>query len=116
MVDWPTAGPAPGMQMAPAARLTGATWICTLLHAARTGSGTGRLRQRGTSRHRYSQVASGPVELAGIGVGVAARTNGKERRMILSILVTLVFVATLLFMLVRAFTGPVRHRHGRPVH
>jgi hypothetical protein len=36
--------------------------------------------------------------------------------MILSILVTLVFVAMLLFILVRAFTGPVRHRHGRPVH
>ena len=36
--------------------------------------------------------------------------------MLLSILVTLVFVAMLLFMLVRAFTGPVRHRHGRPVH
>ena len=37
--------------------------------------------------------------------------------MILSILVALAFVATLLFMLVRAFTGPVvRHRHGRPVH
>jgi hypothetical protein len=36
--------------------------------------------------------------------------------MILSILVTLAFVATLLFMLVRAFTGPVRHRHGRAVH
>ena len=35
--------------------------------------------------------------------------------MVLSILVTLVFVASLLFMLVRAFTGPVRHRHGRPV-
>jgi hypothetical protein len=33
--------------------------------------------------------------------------------MILSILVTLAFVATLLFMLVRAFTGP---RHSRPVH
>ena len=36
--------------------------------------------------------------------------------MILSILVTLAFVATLLFMLVRAFTGPIRHRHSRPVH
>ncbi len=37
--------------------------------------------------------------------------------MILSILVTLAFVATLAFMLVRTFTGPVvRHRHGRPVH
>jgi hypothetical protein len=36
--------------------------------------------------------------------------------MILSILVTLAFVATLAFMLVRAFTGPVRHRHSRPVH
>jgi hypothetical protein len=36
--------------------------------------------------------------------------------MLLSILVTLVFVAALLFMLVRAFTGPVRPRHGRPVH
>ena len=36
--------------------------------------------------------------------------------MILSILVTLAFVATLLFMLVRAFTGPLRHRPGRPVH
>jgi hypothetical protein len=36
--------------------------------------------------------------------------------MILSILATLVFVGALLFMLVRAFTGPVRHRHGRPVH
>jgi hypothetical protein len=35
--------------------------------------------------------------------------------MILSILATLVFVAALLFMLVRAFTGP-RHRHSRPVH
>jgi hypothetical protein len=35
--------------------------------------------------------------------------------MLLSILVTLVFVAMLLFMLVRAFTGPVRHRHSRPV-
>ena len=36
--------------------------------------------------------------------------------MILSILVTLAFLATLVFMLVRAFTGPVRHRHSRPVH
>jgi hypothetical protein len=36
--------------------------------------------------------------------------------MILSILVTLAFVATLAFMLVRAFTGPVRHRNSRPVH
>jgi hypothetical protein len=36
--------------------------------------------------------------------------------MVLSILVTLAFVATLLFMLVRAFTGPMRRRHGRPVH
>ncbi len=36
--------------------------------------------------------------------------------MVLSILATLVFVAALLFMLVRAFTGPVRHRHGRTVH
>jgi hypothetical protein len=36
--------------------------------------------------------------------------------MIFSILVTLAFVATLLFMLVRAFTGPMRHRHSRPVH
>jgi hypothetical protein len=36
--------------------------------------------------------------------------------MILSILVTLAFAAILAFMLVRAFTGPVRHRHGRPVH
>ena len=36
--------------------------------------------------------------------------------MILSILATVVFVAALLFMLVRAFTGPVRHRHGRAVH
>jgi hypothetical protein len=33
--------------------------------------------------------------------------------MILSILVTLAFVATLLFMVVRAFTGPLRHRHRR---
>jgi hypothetical protein len=36
--------------------------------------------------------------------------------MILSILAMLVFVAALAFMLVRAFTGPVRHRRGRPVH
>jgi hypothetical protein len=36
--------------------------------------------------------------------------------MVLSILATLAFVAGLLFMLVRAFTGPVRHRHGRAVH
>jgi hypothetical protein len=36
--------------------------------------------------------------------------------MIFSILVTLVFVALLAFILVRAFTGPVRHRHSRPVH
>jgi hypothetical protein len=36
--------------------------------------------------------------------------------MILSILVTLAFVATLAFMLVRAFTGPVRPRRSRPVH
>ena len=36
--------------------------------------------------------------------------------MILSILVTLAFVAALAFMLVRAITGPVRHRRGRPVH
>jgi hypothetical protein len=36
--------------------------------------------------------------------------------MILSILVTLAFVAILAFMLVRAFTGPVRHRRSRPVH
>jgi hypothetical protein len=35
--------------------------------------------------------------------------------MILSILVTLAFVTLLAFILVRAFTGPVRHRHGRPV-
>jgi hypothetical protein len=34
--------------------------------------------------------------------------------MILSVLVTLAFVATLLWMLVRAFAGPIRHR--RPVH
>jgi hypothetical protein len=43
-------------------------------------------------------------------------TNGRERGMILSILVTLAFVATLLWMLVRAFTGPIRHRHRRPVY
>jgi len=36
--------------------------------------------------------------------------------MILSILVTLAFVATLLWMLVRAFTSPIRHWHRRPVH
>ena len=36
--------------------------------------------------------------------------------MILSILVTLAFVASLLWMLVRAFTGPIRHRHHLPVH
>jgi hypothetical protein len=36
--------------------------------------------------------------------------------MILSVLVTVGFVATLLWMLVRAFTGPTRHRHRRPVH
>jgi hypothetical protein len=36
--------------------------------------------------------------------------------MILSILVTLAFVALLAFTLVRAFTGPIRHRHSRPVH
>ena len=36
--------------------------------------------------------------------------------MILSILVALAFVVLLAFILVRAFTGPVRHRHGRPVH
>jgi hypothetical protein len=36
--------------------------------------------------------------------------------MILSVLVTLAFVATLLWMLVRAFTGPMRHRHRRAVH
>jgi hypothetical protein len=36
--------------------------------------------------------------------------------MILSVLVTLAFVAALLWMVVRAFVGPVRHRHGRPVH
>jgi hypothetical protein len=36
--------------------------------------------------------------------------------MILSVLVTLAFVATLLWMLLRAFTGPIRHRHRRPVH
>lgn len=59
------------------------------------------------------------VDRPGTGVGVAARTartNRRETEMILSILVTLAFVATLAFMLVRAFTGPVRHRHGRPVH
>jgi hypothetical protein len=28
----------------------------------------------------------------------------------------LAFVATLLWMLVRAFTGPMRHRHRRAVH
>ena len=43
-----------------------------------------------------------------MGVGVPARTNGKEPKDDLSILVTLVFVATLAFMLVCAFTGPVR--------
>jgi hypothetical protein len=43
-------------------------------------------------------------------------TNGRERGMILSILVTLAFVATLLWMLVRAFTSPMRHQHRRPVH
>jgi hypothetical protein len=36
--------------------------------------------------------------------------------MILSVLVTLAFVATLLWMLVRAFTGPIRHGHRQPVH
>jgi hypothetical protein len=36
--------------------------------------------------------------------------------MILSVLVTLGFVATLLWMVVRAFTGPIHHRHRRPVH
>ena len=36
--------------------------------------------------------------------------------MILSILVALAFVATLAFMLVRAFTGPARPRHSRPLH
>jgi hypothetical protein len=36
--------------------------------------------------------------------------------MILSLLVTLAFVATLLWMVVRAFTGPTRHRQRRPVH
>jgi hypothetical protein len=36
--------------------------------------------------------------------------------MILSVLVTLAFVATLLWMVVRAFTGPIRPRHRRPVH
>jgi hypothetical protein len=36
--------------------------------------------------------------------------------MILSILVMLAFVATLLWMLVRAFTSPMRHQHRRPVH
>jgi hypothetical protein len=35
--------------------------------------------------------------------------------MILSILVTLLFVALLAFILVRAFTGPVRRRHSRPI-
>jgi hypothetical protein len=43
-------------------------------------------------------------------------TNGRERGMILSILVTLAFVATLLWMVIRAFTGPIRHRHRLPVH
>ena len=36
--------------------------------------------------------------------------------MILSVLVTLAFVAALLWMLVRAFTGPMRHQHRRAVH
>jgi hypothetical protein len=36
--------------------------------------------------------------------------------MILAVLITLGFVMTLLWMLVRAFTGPMRHRHRRPVH
>ena len=36
--------------------------------------------------------------------------------MILSILVALAFAAILAFMLVRAFTGPVRPRRSRPVH
>jgi hypothetical protein len=36
--------------------------------------------------------------------------------MILSVLVTLAFVATLLWMVVRAFTGPIHQRHRRPVH
>jgi hypothetical protein len=42
-------------------------------------------------------------------------TKGR-RGMILSVLVTLAFVATLLWMLLRAFTGPMHHRHRRAVH
>jgi hypothetical protein len=34
-----------------------------------------------------------------------------EDGMVLSILATLAFVAALLFTLIRAFTGPARHRH-----
>lgn len=50
--------------------------------------------------------------------GRRARTEPTQGRrgMILSVLVTLAFVATLLWMLVRAFTGPIRHRHRRVVH
>ena len=59
----------------------------------------------------------GRVGVGRMRVVVRGRTNGERSRgMVLSILVTLAFVATLLFMLVRAFTGPLRHRHGRPVH
>ena len=36
--------------------------------------------------------------------------------MILSVLVTLAFVAALLWMLVRAFTGPMRTSNRRVVH
>jgi hypothetical protein len=53
-----------------------------------------------------------------IAIGFFMRTEPTEGRrgMILSVLVTLAFVATLLWMLVRAFTGPIRPRHRRPVH
>jgi hypothetical protein len=50
--------------------------------------------------------------------GKQSRTEPTEGRpgMILSVLVTLAFVATLVWMLVRAFTGPIRHRHRQPAH
>jgi hypothetical protein len=65
-------------------------------------------KETGNLRHDWSPVIAGR----------RARTEPTQRRrgMILSVLVTLAFVAALLWMLVRAFTGPMRHQHRRVVH
>jgi hypothetical protein len=78
-----------------------------------------RLGLDGASAWRHLQASPGAdgIGLPRSRVG-RARTEPTEGRrgMILSVLVTLAFVMTLLWMLVRAFTGPIRHRHRRPVH